>query len=767
VSRVGVVVPVYNVAAYLEPCLASIAAQTHEDLDVLVVDDGSTDDSAAIAARFCDGDPRFRLVQQPNGGLGNARNNGMARVTGDFLAFVDSDDLLPRRAYELLVGALDDSPSDFATGSFRRLDASGSRPAYFAAAAFAETRTEEHIRRFHPLVVDRTAWNKVFRRSFWDEHGFRFAEGVTYEDQYATLPAYFLARSVEVLSSPVYYWRIRGDGDRSITQGREEPSAVRDRLTAIRWTSRWLAERGFHDDKLWYDASVFAQDLVYVPDVLAEATDDDRSDLVPLVDGFLADADAQVHDGLPAVDRLAWHLVRAHDWDRLREVRRFKAEACDRSRPVRRLRHWYLDAPGRGDRDLPRELFRLDDEIEAVSRVAGLSVDGGRLRVDGAACLSRLGAGSRRDQKLQLHAVDDDGQVVPFDVRPVARPDLDAVNPPVAADTGWAGYVATLDLDGLGAAAIEPGDWRVVVEVQGRGVRRTTEQHVAARLCPLRGAVSALGDGRQLRAEVAGDRLLLHVEPGQAVLTAASLEADATLVLEGSIPSTTSGGATSGWLRLSGAVDKGARWPVDVAGSGPHRTFTARLPLSELRSDLDLPTAPQTLRRQALEQWDLTLRIGKTSSRLVLAPELTGRAWTAGDRSWLLGTNRPGVAVLVERVPRPVFDTVAIEPDGATVLGAQCADAWPAGALLLDDGTGRTLPLELDRGDRIVRVPPPTADGGAAAWDVVVRLAGSDGRTVPCALAEPALADLPLARTTDRGLVVVGVRGRDGPVVYR
>src|SRR5689334_866082 len=87
----SVVVPVYDVERYLDECLASLAAQTLRDLEVVVVDDGSPDGSAAIAEAWARRDPRFRLVRQANHGLGHARNTGARHAAGTYLAFVDSD----------------------------------------------------------------------------------------------------------------------------------------------------------------------------------------------------------------------------------------------------------------------------------------------------------------------------------------------------------------------------------------------------------------------------------------------------------------------------------------------------------------------------------------------------------------------------------------------------------------------------------------------------------------------------------------------------
>jgi CDP-glycerol glycerophosphotransferase len=107
VPRVSVVVPVYNVEEFLETCLDSLTAQTFEDFEAILVDDGSTDRSGEIAQRYAERDPRFRVVKQANGGLSKARNTGADEARGEFLVFLDSDDALPPNAYELLVGALD------------------------------------------------------------------------------------------------------------------------------------------------------------------------------------------------------------------------------------------------------------------------------------------------------------------------------------------------------------------------------------------------------------------------------------------------------------------------------------------------------------------------------------------------------------------------------------------------------------------------------------------------------------------------------------
>jgi len=105
--RISVVVAFFNNEDDLADCLESIAAQTFTDTEVIMVDDGSTDGSADIARAKAAADPRFTLIKPEHGGPGGARNRGVERARGEFLAFVDGDDMLPANAYELFVHALE------------------------------------------------------------------------------------------------------------------------------------------------------------------------------------------------------------------------------------------------------------------------------------------------------------------------------------------------------------------------------------------------------------------------------------------------------------------------------------------------------------------------------------------------------------------------------------------------------------------------------------------------------------------------------------
>ena len=115
------VIPVYNVESMLAACLDSVLAQPVKDLDVVIVDDGSTDGSVAVARRYAERHPQVRLIVQENGGVSRARNVAVEHCTGDLVTFVDPDDVLPPDAWRPMLRALARTGSDFAVGTMERV----------------------------------------------------------------------------------------------------------------------------------------------------------------------------------------------------------------------------------------------------------------------------------------------------------------------------------------------------------------------------------------------------------------------------------------------------------------------------------------------------------------------------------------------------------------------------------------------------------------------------------------------------------------------
>jgi len=209
-ATLTLVVPVYNVAAYLPACLDSIAAQTRQPDEIVAVDDGSTDACPDILATYAARLPQMRVVRQPNGGLSAARNTGLEHARGDWLAFLDSDDRLAPRHCELALGmALRD---DLDIALFNGwLDFEGRSPnqliyadepatGVMTGAAWLADRLSR--RRFFHYV-----WLHLYRRKFLDGLGLRFTPPWIHEDVPWSTRALAAAGRVRYEPEPLVYYR--------------------------------------------------------------------------------------------------------------------------------------------------------------------------------------------------------------------------------------------------------------------------------------------------------------------------------------------------------------------------------------------------------------------------------------------------------------------------------------------------------------------------------------------------------------------------------
>ncbi|WP_152365304.1 bifunctional glycosyltransferase/CDP-glycerol:glycerophosphate glycerophosphotransferase [Microlunatus speluncae] len=231
--RVSIIVPVYNVEAYIAACLDSLIAQTLPDIEIILVDDCSPDSSMEIAAGYAAVDRRIKIIRQPrNSGLSAARNAGVAKARGDYLCFVDSDDVLAPDACAATVQQLDRSGSDFAVFGYYRFNSTRR----WSAAPWI---TQIHQRRqvgiraadYPDVIANTISCAKLYRQKFWHRHELKFPVGVKYEDQPVLAKAYAVADAIDVLDRTFLGWRAREDGS-SISQQLGTADDLRHRLAA-------------------------------------------------------------------------------------------------------------------------------------------------------------------------------------------------------------------------------------------------------------------------------------------------------------------------------------------------------------------------------------------------------------------------------------------------------------------------------------------------------------------------------------------------------
>lgn len=202
-KKVSVIVPVYNCERYLRECLDSVLAQTHTALELIVVDDGSTDGSAAIADAAAAADSRVRVLHAPNGGQAAARNRGIDLATGDYISFVDADDTAHPRMLQTLVEAAAHTGADVAVGRFSH------RPLPAAALPRVRDIVMEPAEAAEAFLYQQFAAGacvQIFEAAMF-AGGVRFVEGIIYEDLELLFRLYRSARRVVLCDAALYYYR--------------------------------------------------------------------------------------------------------------------------------------------------------------------------------------------------------------------------------------------------------------------------------------------------------------------------------------------------------------------------------------------------------------------------------------------------------------------------------------------------------------------------------------------------------------------------------
>ena len=210
-ATLSVVVPVYNVARYLPRCLDSLAGQTRRIDEIIVVDDGSTDDCPRILASYASVLPQMQVIRQENAGLSDARNVGISHAKGEFLAFVDSDDFVAPDIYELLLEVMtrDDLDMVICNANYHFEGREPERPIYATGESSQVMDGPAWLsRRLREDRLLHMVWMHLYRRSFVDSVRLRFVPGLIHEDVIWTTRALVHARRVRYIHRALYHYRI-------------------------------------------------------------------------------------------------------------------------------------------------------------------------------------------------------------------------------------------------------------------------------------------------------------------------------------------------------------------------------------------------------------------------------------------------------------------------------------------------------------------------------------------------------------------------------
>jgi CDP-glycerol glycerophosphotransferase len=609
----SVVVACHNVAEFLPACLDSLLAQQLPATQVILVEDGSTDDTAQICQDYASANDGWMVVTGPGSGPGGARDLGLAHVTEDHLAFVDGDDVVPPESYRVLLTTLQKTGSDLVSGDVQRYDGVHLSPSGPHRNAILVTS----------LMYDTTSWNKVFRTDFWREAGLRFQPNVTYEDLPVMIAAHVRARSVDVIKMPVYWWRRRIDADASITQRRAEIANLVHRMNAIDEVQALLAG----DDvlKATHDRKVLTFDVpLYLPNY-ATAGEEYQAVFLDRVGAFVRDCSPQVMEELPPRDRVRFWLIEQGRHEDLLEFLEFERDPYALRKTVPGDGVTYADMPFLGEPGYPKDLYVWGKAQPVASEVETVKWTPQGLSVAGYAYLEGIDSGGPEERKLRVRVVGGDE---PFGV-PVKwhnRQDLTAKE--LAADVTYdnVGLSFTLPFESLPAEAT----LRIDVDLAAPGGRRRVPlsgTYDGAAHLPRR---VVLPDGRIAAVRWRGESLGLAVYPPQPT------------VIGVEVPS-------PGLLRVR--FDQVV--PADVVARRRDDFEEVRVPMSQA-VDLDLTGMPHL---DSLTQIEFDVLLQRPDDEepqpAVVAPDVTEVLAAFGDVEYYARAGISGGLLVTQRDPRP------------------------------------------------------------------------------------------------------------------
>ncbi len=245
-KKVSIIIPVYNTASYLRECLDSVINQTLKEIEIICVNDGSTDNSLDILKEYAAKDKRIKIINQKNGGLGNARNNGVKEAIAPYIFFVDSDDWLDLTCLEKLFNKIISTKTDMCIYGLQKYDEINDRyivDKYFDISCYDMRRNDVCDYKEISSVVFRRfgAVMKLYNKNFFMNNKLFFEEKVLFEDVFTHVKAILQAKKISFINENLYFYRVNRIGSiMNISRGEKN---IFDIFTAIECVEKFLIDK--------------------------------------------------------------------------------------------------------------------------------------------------------------------------------------------------------------------------------------------------------------------------------------------------------------------------------------------------------------------------------------------------------------------------------------------------------------------------------------------------------------------------------------------
>ena len=203
--KVSIIIPVYNVQAYIERCLKSVTNQTYMNLEIILIDDGSTDESGKICDEYAKKDKRIKCFHKQNGGLSSARNYAIKYITGNYVMYIDSDDWIKNNTIEVLVNLLEGNDFDIIEFGYQYVDENEKNIGKIEFHSSIINKTDEILKEFfYGRSITEVVWNKIYKAKLIKK--IKFVEGRKYEDYMYTPEVLSQCNNIKIINDIFYYY---------------------------------------------------------------------------------------------------------------------------------------------------------------------------------------------------------------------------------------------------------------------------------------------------------------------------------------------------------------------------------------------------------------------------------------------------------------------------------------------------------------------------------------------------------------------------------
>ena len=203
---VSIIVPIYNVEKYLKRCIKSILGQTYKKIQIILVDDGSTDNCPAICDEYAEKDNRIKVIHKKNGGLSDARNAGIKHANGKYITFIDSDDYIDQNYIQVLYESIIKTKSDIAIAGHKTIYPKKTI-IHKAKSSIQITSEEALYRLLYDKELDTSAWAKLYKTALFNY--IKYPKGRLFEDTATTYKLLDTAKKITIIPKAIYNYEIR------------------------------------------------------------------------------------------------------------------------------------------------------------------------------------------------------------------------------------------------------------------------------------------------------------------------------------------------------------------------------------------------------------------------------------------------------------------------------------------------------------------------------------------------------------------------------